>query len=154
MTILDTFRGRHSPGDASASSHETGTPSPFEGYDRTESWELIHTLSEHSQIELTAVEAYERAHRNRPAVLDKLHYLRGTEPIPGYDALEPGQILAAVATTDDATLKKMRGYERKFAKRPKLLEAMARTQRERRAAAPTVAVPSYQPHSAPPSSHA
>jgi hypothetical protein len=59
------------------------------------------------------------------------------------------QVLEAVATADDATLKKARGYERKFAKRPKVLDAIAQRQRERRAERPAAEAPSYQPQSAP-----
>ena len=47
---------------------------------------------EFSQVELAAIETYERSHRNRPEVLDKLRYMRGSEPLPGYDALSPEQI--------------------------------------------------------------
>jgi hypothetical protein len=37
-------------------------------------------LSEHSQVELEAVESYERSHKDRGPVLAKLHYMRGREP--------------------------------------------------------------------------
>lgn len=57
---------------------------PFAGYDRLSERELKEGLSAHSQIELEAVEGYERAHKRREAVLNKLRYLRGTEPLPGH----------------------------------------------------------------------
>jgi hypothetical protein len=149
MTILDSLRGRQPTQEASASSAEAGSASaPFEGYDRIDGSELIHKLADHSQAELEAAEVYERAHENRLPVLDKLRYLRGPEPLPGYDALGADGILAAIGAVDDETLKRARGYERKFARRPQILDAIARMQRERRAALPAAAVPSYQPQSA------
>jgi hypothetical protein len=149
MTILDALRGRSSTEDASASTPEAGpTSAPFEGYDGVEIMELIHSLDDHSQVELEAVEAYERSHKNREAVLYKLRYLRGPEPIPGYDALDDDQILAAVADADLETIKRIRGYERKFAKRPELLETIVRAQRAQHAALPKAEVPAYQPLSA------
>ena len=60
------------------------------------------------------METYERAHGNRPAVLEKLRYMRGTEPLPGYDALTPEQIAEALAGADAETVKAVRDYERKF----------------------------------------
>jgi hypothetical protein len=81
-------------------------------------------------------------------VLDKLRYLRGAEPFPGYDALEVEEILAALQEADLATLKRVRGYERKFANRPRILADVSRVHGERRAAEPARAAPAYQPTSA------
>ena len=136
MTILDTIRGRRTTEEHPGDSTERRASAPFPGYDRIGSSELVRKLADHSQVELEAADAYERAHENRLPVLDKLHYLRGPEPLPGYDALEVDQVLEAIAAADDATLKKTRGYERKFARRPEVLDAIAELQRERRAALP------------------
>jgi hypothetical protein len=57
------------------------------------------------------VEAYERSHKNRPEVLDKLRYLRTTEPLPGYDALTPAQIAEELAGADAETVKAVRDYD-------------------------------------------
>ena len=65
---------------------------------------------DHSQIELEAVESYERSHRGREAVLNKLRYLRGREPFAGYDAMSVDEILAALEEADLATIKRVRGY--------------------------------------------
>ncbi len=138
-------RGAETPPDESG----TAAPPPFNGYERIASEELIQKLADHSQVELEAAEVYERAHESRPAVLNKLHYLRGPEPLPGYDALDVEQILSALGEADDETLKKLRGYERKFAKRPQVLETVASIQHDRRSTKPAAPVPAYQPHSAP-----
>jgi hypothetical protein len=72
------------------------------------------------------VEAYERSHKNRPEVLDKLRYLRTTEPLPGYDALTPAQIAEELAGADAETVKAVRDYERRFGRRPQVLDEAAR----------------------------
>ena len=69
----------------------------------------IDGLRDHSQLELEAVESYERSHKGRERVLNKLRYMRGYEPFPGYDALSVEEILAALEEADLATIKKVRG---------------------------------------------
>jgi hypothetical protein len=161
MTILSAIRDRFSQSSASpsASAPESardasgeaagdGSALPFAGYDRLDDREVVEGLSDHSQVELEAVESYERSHKDRAPVLDKLRFMRQSEPLPGYDALSVDEIVAALKDADLATIKKVRGYERKFADRPLLLEKVVRLQRERRAAQPASAPPSYQPTSA------
>ena len=111
-----------------------GTGLPFAGYDRLNVRQLQDGLSTHSQIELDAAEGYERAHKGREAVLNKLRYLRGSEPLPGYDALGVEEVLAALEDADTQTIKKVRSYERKFKKRTRVLDDVVRIQRARRAA--------------------
>jgi hypothetical protein len=121
---------------------------PFAGYDRLGARQVKDALCDHSQVELEAVEAYERSHKDRSAVLDKLRYMRGHEPFAGYDALSVDEVLAAVDEADLETIRKAQGYERKFANRPPVLEAITRVHRIRLAAEPARAVPAYQPMSA------
>jgi hypothetical protein len=66
-------------------------------------------------------------------VLDKLRYLRGREPLPGYDALDATQITEALAAADHDTLALVREYEQKFRRRDEVLDELARLRRERRA---------------------
>jgi hypothetical protein len=131
----------------------TATPSPteaepFAGYDGLSAKQVKDALSDHSQIELEAVESYERSHSGREVVLNKLRYLRGSEPFPGYDALSVEEILAALEEADLETISGVRGYERKFANRPRVLEAVARVHRSRLASEPARVIPAYQPMSA------
>ncbi len=107
----------------------TSTPLPFPDYDRLDVRKVLDALSHHSQVELEAVEVYERAHKSRAAVLDKLRYMRGSEPMPGYDALSAEEVGSALERADLATIKKVRGYERKFANRPNVLDAVARVRK-------------------------
>jgi hypothetical protein len=122
-----------------------GAQLPFAGYDRLNVRELKRELCDHTQIELEAAESYERSHQNREAVLDKVRYLRGSEPFPGYDAMNVEEVIAALEKADLATIKRVRDYERKFANRRQVVEEVVRVRRERRATEPAVAAPAYRP---------
>jgi hypothetical protein len=162
MTILSAIRDRFSRSSPSASSPSTSESPrgasaeaagdvdalPFARYDHLDAKQLKEGLSDHSQIELEAVESYERSHKGREAVLNKLRYLRGSEPFPGYDALSVEEILAALEEADMATIKKVRGYERKFANRSQVMKEVVRVHHRRRATEPASAAPSYEPVSA------
>ena len=161
MTIFSALRNRLSGPDASAESRSVddaqathaANPAaearlPFAGYDRLDDRQVRDGLSDHSQIELEAVESYERSHKDRKPVLDKLRYMRGREPLPGYDALDVEEIVAALQEADLATIKKVRGYERKFANRSEVVEEVVRVHERRQATRPASAAPRYQPTSA------
>jgi hypothetical protein len=157
MTILSVLRDRLSGRDASAQSRSVDDPQgdpaaeaqlPFAGYDRLDDRQVTEGFSDHSQIELEAVETYERSHKDRKPVLDKLRYMRGREPLPGYDALSVEEIVAALEEADLGTIKKVRGYERKFANRSQVMEEVVRVHRRRQATEPASAAPGYQPISA------
>jgi hypothetical protein len=130
MTFLETLRTRRSRASERDIQAETSSPDehpvPIAGYDRLSDREISDRLSQLSQVELAAVETYERAHGSRPAVLDKLRYMRGAEPLPGYDALTTEQIANALADTDAETVKAIRDYERKFRGRRSVLDEAAR----------------------------
>ena len=125
-----------------------GAQLPFAGYDRLDATRVNQGLSDHSQVELGNVESYERSHKGREAVLNKLRYLRGSEPFPGYDAMSVEEILAALTEADMPTIKKVRGYERKFANRPQVLNEVVRVHRHRRKTEPAIGASAYQPTSA------
>jgi hypothetical protein len=110
MNPLKALRGR-TPGTergTEAESYSRNHDEPISGYNRLDDKEVGDRLSQLSQVELAAVEAYERAHGNRSAVLDKLRYMRGTEPVPGYDALTTEQISEVLADADAETVKAVR----------------------------------------------
>jgi hypothetical protein len=128
MTLLNSLRNGFSgddaqPGAANDDRPDAGQPLP--GYDRINVKHLIPDLSKHSQIELTAIDTYERSHKKRPPVFDKLRYLRGKEPLQDYDTLGVNEILAGLEGADMATLRRTRVYERKFQRRPEVLEKVA-----------------------------
>jgi hypothetical protein len=131
MKILERLRNGSvhqeagGPGPAEATSADEQRL-PIAGYDQLGGKELIPQLSRLSQIELTAVEAHERSHRNRPVVLNRLRWLRCSEPLPGYDTLESDQIARALADADAATVKAVRSYERHHRDRRDVLSEAAR----------------------------
>ena len=99
-------------------------------YDRLDAKEASADLRLHSQVELADIETHERSHKDRQVVLDKLRYLRGKEPLPGYDALDAEEAAAALEGADKDTIRAVRGYERKFGRREPVLQAVARAGRE------------------------
>jgi hypothetical protein len=106
---------------------------PLPGYDRLKTKEVVESLSSRSQVELAEIESYERSHENRLSVFDKLRWLRQDEPLPGYDTLSSAEAVAALEEADLATIKRVRGYERKFRARREILEEVDRLHGERRA---------------------
>jgi hypothetical protein len=131
VRILEALRQRRS--DASGASSvpaaagsATKTEPPISGYDALSAEEVSARLSGLSQVDLAAVEGYERDHLNRATVLDKLRYMRTSEPVAGYDALSREQITEALADADTTTVKAVRDYERKFRNRADVLDDAAR----------------------------
>jgi hypothetical protein len=125
MKIIDSLRRRSTPDSAPTRAADPSGP-PMRGYDKLDDRQIVPRLHELSQVDLEAVETYERAHANRSVVLAKLRYLRTAEPLPGYDALSPEQIADALEGADAETIKGVRDYERKFAHRPQVMEDAVR----------------------------
>jgi len=98
VSILDRLLNRSSGGeqngsgsdDAPHSASEDGLPIP--GYDGLRSDEIVKHLRDLSQVQLEAVEEYERSRQDRPPVLDKLRYMRSAEPLEGYDELDADEV--------------------------------------------------------------
>lgn len=105
---------------------------PVAGYDDLKEKDVIAKLKDCSQVELAKIDSYEQDHEKRQSVFDKLRWLRQEEPIPGYDAFSPDEIVKALDKADAAALKRVRGYERKFRARREVLEEVDRLHRERR----------------------
>jgi hypothetical protein len=95
------------------------------GYDGLHEKDVIGRLHELSQVQLAEIEAYERSHLNRRVVLHKLRYMRSPEPVDGYDALEPAEIVRRLEAADTATIRAIRDYEGKFQRRRQVLGAAA-----------------------------
>ena len=130
MTILERLRNRPSRDTGEPGSPETsaadGHEVPIPGYDKLDVKQIGTRLTGLSQVELATVESYERAHQNRPEVLAAMRYLRGNEPLPGYDALDSEGVGEAMAGADRQTVKAVRVYERKFKRRREVLDEVAR----------------------------
>jgi hypothetical protein len=116
MRILERLRNHSPRGEAAGPGPAEAAPGddqglPIDSYEELDDHELIARLSDLSQLELTAIEAHESSHRSRPKVLNRLRWLRGSEPLPGYDALDSGEIIRGLADADAATVKAVRSYE-------------------------------------------
>ena len=139
MKMLDALRERRSHASKRATQAAASAPDeqavPISGYDQLDDKEVGDRLAQLSQVELGAVETYERAHGNRSAVLEKLRFMRGTEPLPGYDTLTTEQIAEALSGADAETVKAVRDYERKFQRRRSVLDEAARVLPTSRASA-------------------
>ena len=98
---------------------------PIAGYDGLDEKALIAHFRDLTQIELAEVEAYERGHRSRRVVLNKLRYMRSPEPVAGYDSLEPNDIVLLLEQGDSASIRAIRDYEGKFRGRRQVLNAAA-----------------------------
>ena len=136
-------RGADSPSQADHGEHKT----MVDRYAGLGEREAVAELGQLNQVELTAVESYERSHRDRAAVVNKLRYLRQPEPLPGYDALDGTEVAEALAGADMPTVKAVREYERKMQNRTTVLQEVARAQHRLTDAAGPPAIPDADPPS-------
>jgi hypothetical protein len=124
--MLDFLRRGSSPADPAEPDGPDDSPgAPFPGYDKLDERQISERLVRLTQVELAAVEEYERSHLDRPQVIDKLRYMRVDEPLPDYDTLSFEQIAEALAGADSETVKGVRDYERKFRHRANVMAEAA-----------------------------
>jgi hypothetical protein len=130
MKIFDSLYDRDSRNADRAGREGDEAKFPIRRYDRLNAKRVNEKLPALSQIELEAIETYERSHKDRSAVLRRLRYLRGPEPLQGYDALEEDDVPTALQGADVKTLDGVRDYERKLRRRTLVLEEVAGARRE------------------------
>ena len=140
MKVLERLRNRSPHREAGAPGSAEASPAaeprlPIPRYDQLDGKQVARQLSQLSQLELAAVEAHERSHRARPVVLNRLRWLRGNEPLPGYDALDSDEIVRALTDADAATVKAVRSYERHHRDRRDVRAEVARVMPTARASA-------------------
>jgi ferritin-like metal-binding protein YciE len=99
---------------------------PFAGYDDLTASEVVERLPELAQEQLAAVARHERAHEDRSTVLERVDALTGDEPWDGYDGQGVPAIRAALRDADDATVARVRDYERRHKARAGVLDATER----------------------------
>lgn len=127
MKLFDRFRNRPSQEASSEGVQaEPAAGEPIPGYDHMKPDEIVPRLHELSQVQLEEVESYERSHKERAAVLNKLRYMRSPEPVEGYDTFDAGQVAEALEGADGQRVKAIRDYERKFQGRRQVLDEAAR----------------------------
>lgn len=127
MNLFKAFRNgtQHELGDADAPALSDEDADLTKRFERLSEHDAVTKLGQLDQADLGAIETFERSHRERPAVLNKLRYLRQPEPLPGYDQLEPDAIAEALAAVDTPTVKLVREYERKMQGRASVLKAVS-----------------------------
>ena len=126
MNLFDRFRNRPSHETSTEGVQAGNAGEPIPGYDRMKAAEIVPALRGLTQVQLEAVENYERSHEERAAVLDKLRYMRSPEPVEGYDTFDAGQVAEALKGADGQRVKAIRDYERKFQGRRQVLDEAAR----------------------------
>ena len=131
MRILGLLRNRSPHGAAGAPGSAETSPAdeqrlPIARYDQLDGKQVVSQLSQLSQVELAAVEAHERSHQNRPAVLNRLRWLTVNEPLPGYDGLDSDEIVRTLSDADAATVRAVRSYERHHRDRRQVRAEVAR----------------------------
>jgi hypothetical protein len=75
VSILGRFRHRRRSGSGSHAPGPDGGLA-IANYERLSEKKVIAQLGHLSRVELADVEAYERSHRARPAILERLHFAR------------------------------------------------------------------------------
>ena len=147
MSLFDAFRnGKHGGAEDPDAPPLSEADAALTGdYGRLGERDAIAGLAGHNQEELGAIETFERSHRGREAVLNKLRYLQQREPFPGYDELDADAIAKTLVDADVETVKAVREYERKLQNRPAVMAAVARAIRELRGKLPAEGEDVVQP---------
>jgi ferritin-like metal-binding protein YciE len=96
---------------------------PIRDYDDLNAGQVVARLSELGQDDLATVLAYEEAHRDRRAVIEKARQLTATPPWPGYDEATTEEILERL---DQHHAGPVRDYEARHRRRVSVLEAAQR----------------------------
>lgn len=92
-------------------------------YDNLSVESIRDRLTRLSQADLAAVEAYERATRNRMPVLETMRALRRSEPWPGYDRMTVDEIRTRLREVGTDQLQVVLEYERSHKDRSSILNA-------------------------------
>ncbi|OUD01243.1 hypothetical protein [Streptomyces swartbergensis] len=82
--------------------------------------ERLHTLS---QLDLTVIEGYERAHAHRTRVLEAIEKLRESEPWTGYDAMHTAEITASLEDAPDGVARRVLQYEQRHRRRQEIMSS-------------------------------
>jgi ferritin-like metal-binding protein YciE len=96
---------------------------PIRRYSSLGTEEIVNNLGELSESDLRKVDSYERKNRNRPAVLSRIHVLRGEEPWPGYDDQTVAEIEAVLNEGDYQRAQDVLVYERARKNRPEVVQS-------------------------------
>ena len=84
---------------------------PISSYDSLESSDVEDRLEALTQTDLAQVYGYERAHRDRPTVVNAIEARIVDLPIPAYDSLKVAEIVRRLDALDAEELEVLRAYE-------------------------------------------
>jgi ferritin-like metal-binding protein YciE len=100
---------------------------PIANYDSLNAGDIVERLPRLTQVELGAVDAYERRHSSRKTIISKVDSLRGDEPWAGYDEHSVEEVEQRVRDADEDEARKVRDYERRHKGRKGVIEAAQRS---------------------------
>jgi hypothetical protein len=96
---------------------------PIPGFSQLSAQQIERRLRTLSQLDLTVVEGYERAHAHRKRVVDAIAQLRGAEPWTGYDAMDAAEISASLQDAPSGVARQVLEYEGRHRQRQEVLSA-------------------------------
>ncbi|MDX2936056.1 hypothetical protein [Streptomyces ipomoeae] len=96
---------------------------PIPGFSQLSTDQIEMGLRTLSQLDLTVVEGYERAHARRKRVLDAIQQLRGAEPWTGYDAMNTAEVTASLRDAPSHVARQVLEYEQRHRQRPEVIAA-------------------------------
>lgn len=95
---------------------------PIRDYDSLNAAEITGRLRGLSQSELEQVDRYERAHQDRATIRERIASMRQSEPFPGYDEMNAGDIVERLRDADERTASSVARYERAHKNRSTVLQ--------------------------------
>ncbi|MFJ8470036.1 hypothetical protein [Streptomyces swartbergensis] len=96
---------------------------PIAGFSQLSTEQIRQRLRTLSQVDLTVIEGYERAHGHRKGVLEAIERLREAEPWAGYDSMDEGEITARLQDASSGDARQVREYEQRHRQRSEIISA-------------------------------
>ncbi|WDV56468.1 hypothetical protein PV963_42120 [Streptomyces coeruleorubidus] len=96
---------------------------PIPGFSQLSTEQIKKRLHTLSQLDLTVIEGYERAHAHRKRVLDAIEQLRESEPWTGYDAMDTAEITASLEDAPDDVTRRVLQYEQRHRRRQEIMSS-------------------------------
>jgi hypothetical protein len=96
---------------------------PIHGFSQLSTEQIKERLHALSQLDLTVIEGYERAHAHRKRVLDAIEQLRESEPWTGYDAMNTDEITASLQDAPDGVARRVLRYEQRHRGRQEIMSS-------------------------------
>ena len=121
-------QARKAPGGAQAEIQQKRSSAapdrlPIRRYRSLSTEAVLSELSELSESDLGKIYSYERANRNRPAILSRIRVLRGEEPWAGYDELTVAEVEAVLNEGDYQRAQDVLVYERAHKNRSEVIQS-------------------------------